>query len=233
MKQCAGCGKRFPETQPNCPSCFSRPWILIPADGSPASLPEHAVPCPECGLMSAPGVARCANCRGKLRPRVLEWLCYLGLLGAVAGVGFLGWQAVAGVSFQGTQLVHRRDFWNLVDIPVALAVGYVSWGLLRGQFQALKLARLLVFIAPGILLLEILILCLLRDMLLASAYAGSFVLRLFAAIPLWFLFNSAAVADYCAVGKPAEVNTTQRLFLEQTGVSRTRRTGDAITQHLE
>jgi len=225
MKQCAGCGKRYADAQTHCPSCFARPWLLVPEGQAPAALPEHAMPCTECGLLSAAGTARCPHCGATLRPRLLTLVCWLGIIGGPLGVVYVCYL-----------LLTTQSYGHLLNAVLCVALGYVGWKLLTGAYRAWVLARRLIVLAPVLQLLLILVMLILHDlpyMQFAAVEAGVLFLTIVAAVPLWFLLNSAAVQDYCAVGRPAEVYTPRQAFLEQTGTSRANRIGSAITRHLE
>ena len=134
-----------------------------------------------------------------------------------------------------SQTLIARNYWDILDILLCLVIGYLCWRLLQGEYRAWRLARLLLFASPALLLLQTVILLILHDaasMQLASTVAGTLFLRILGAVPLWFLFNTPAVQDYCAVGKPVEVYETPNVFLEQTRATRVERAGSSITRNL-
>jgi len=221
LKQCAGCGKHYDEGHATCPSCWSRGWVRVPEGEASAVLPANSNPCPECGYMAAAGVPRCPHCKARLRPRAMEWLCLLGIVGCpVAFIVIL------------LRIVSERNFWDIVNLVLCGAFAVACWGLLRGRYAAWRRMRALLIGAPALLLALIGIAEILKDYAQASAFAGTLVLLILAGLPLWFVLHSQRVQDYAAVGKPKEVYTPHELFPEKTRLSREQRLGSRLTRNL-
>ena len=220
MKQCAGCGRRYVDTQPNCPGCWSKTWVAVPETGV-AELPENPVPCTECGYLASAGTAQCPHCRKALRPRALTWLGLLGLIGSPLAIIYL-------VYLMAT----TRNFWHLVLIVICAAIPVVFRGLLRGEYSAFQRMRLLLIGIPSLLVLACLVALIAHNALAAAMLGSVFLPAAIAALALWFVFHSPAVQDYCALGRPKEQYEAKSVFLEQTHSTKAQRMGSTLTRNL-
>lgn len=206
MKQCAGCGKRYAAAQATCPSCYSRSWVFAPDENAPAPLPDNPTPCSECGYMADAGTAKCPHCKARLRPRELEWLCILGLIGGPAMIGY--------IIYNIHNIGLRASLWSIGDVLLFALMTAICVGLLRGRYQAWRWARILMIAMPASLIVAIVIAEIIKDMAQASTLAGVLLFRFIGVALLWIYFNTPVVQDYCAQGKPVEHETAKALFRE-------------------
>ena len=231
MRQCAGCGRRYEETQTACTSCFSRSWVYATETDEDAPLPANPNPCSTCGYYTAAGVPHCPHCKAQLRPRLLEWLCYLGIAAGPAGFLYLIYVLINP----------PHNFWALGGLPVCAAVAPVCLGLLRGEYRALRGLWLLIIGTPLWLLVLVIPAEIISRMSRSDDYtareavsslATSLLFAVVGAVLLGIIFRLPRFQDYCALGKPKEFYRTKEVFMEQSHASKAQRSGSNITRNL-
>ena len=221
MKQCAGCGKRYDEAQNTCPGCWSRAWVAVPEGGGEAVLPANPNPCPECGYLASAGIPACPYCAVRLRPRALEGICVLGLIGGPLALIYLLYLVVS-----------PRDFWLIAGLPACVVAVPLSWRLLQGEYRALEHLRKLLIGLPILYLLLSILTQLIGNTRATRDLATLLLLQVIGGVLVWLFFLLRANQDYCSVGKPKENYQPHAVFGEQINASKTDRVGSSITRNL-
>ena len=220
MKLCAGCGKRYTEAQTSCPSCWSRAWVPAPETGD-AVLPANPNPCPECGYLASAGMPKCPHCHKRLRPRPLELLCLLGLVGSPLAILYFVYH-----------IARSHDYW-FIACQLALAAAMpVCRRLLQGEYRTYRQMRLLLIGAAALYLLLSLIGALFGNYRMAAEMASALLFQLFGGVLVWLFLLLRSIQDYCSLGKPKEYYRTQAVFGEQTHTTKAERMGSSITRNL-
>jgi len=153
--------------------------------------------------MAEAGMPRCPFCKGRLRPRELELLCVLAIVGMPVAIVY----NLMGVA---------RDFWSIPDIILAAALLPVAIYLLRGSYRAWQ-AMLGLFIATPVSLIAMIVIAeVIKDVSQASILTGMLLMRTLGVALLWVYFTTQSVRDFAALGKPEEAREeTTALFPEQ------------------
>lgn len=221
MKQCAGCGKRYDEAQNTCPGCWSRTWVAVPETGGGAALPYNPNPCSECGYLAAAGVPKCPHCRTRLRPRALELLCVLGLIGGPIALIYLLYL-----------IADTRNFWLIAGLPLCIAAVPICLGLLKGEYRALQNMRKLLIGMPVLYILLSIATQLLGNAQATRDLATLLLQQVFGGVLLWLFFLLRANQDYCSLGKPRENYQPHAVFGEQINATQAERMSSSITRKL-
>ncbi|MHB9133943.1 MAG: hypothetical protein ACYDBB_22985 [Armatimonadota bacterium] len=187
MKQCAQCAKKYYDSNPACPRCYSAETVAVVDTSNSSAVFSTAVTCPQCGSLVEGGTANCPQCEALVAPIGLKLLIFAGLLGAPLLIAFLLY-------------IDAKDLWNIESYVLCAAAMPIMWGLLHANQLSWLITRWLLWGSLGTAL----------AMALISAYATNdtelmqkmttmAVLRLFGVIPIWFYLNSRDVKEFFGI----------------------------------